>query len=50
MIMDHSLPQANRFGIDTPGLYCLVECFDDPFSKLTMKTIIVEERVKDARP
>jgi hypothetical protein len=40
---------GDRFYIDEPGLYCMVECFDDPFAELTMKGIIVEERTKQVR-
>jgi hypothetical protein len=40
---------GDRLYIDEPGLYCMVECFDNPFAKLTMKGIIVEEQIKQVR-
>lgn len=40
---------GKRFSVDTPGLYCLVECFDEPFCEYAMDTLIVEERSKEVR-
>ena len=38
-----------RFCIDEAGLYCLVECLDDPFSTLELDNTIREKRSKEAR-
>jgi hypothetical protein len=35
-----------RLCVDEPGLYCLVECMDDPFGTLTDVNLIVERRTK----
>jgi hypothetical protein len=35
-----------RFCVDKAGLYCLVQCLDDPFGPLTINNIIAEARTK----
>ena len=40
---------GDKFCVDEPGLYCLVECFDNPLSNLDMDNLIVEERSKAVR-
>jgi hypothetical protein len=40
---------GDRFCVDAPGLYCLVECFDDSFGEFQMETLIVDKRSKEVR-